>query len=160
MPAIIENQAQAIDTHHIDGVMFRCSECSEVKPVETSGGTGYAWPAGPDNPEAKPICYACCGKRDVADMIATGRATLYLTQPERFGPGLRLESYGRTGHAVVTNWPGTLKLTAFVRQGRHNIAGKRYDAWFTGPDGAKWHGVTYGDNTQICHCHRTKTKAA
>ena len=149
---IIVTQAQARDTRHIEGVMFRCSDCGETKPVQTSGGTGYGYDAA-----ANILCYACCGKRDMADMIENGRATLYLTQPERSAPGLRLDSYGRSGHAIVSNWPGTMRLPCYVKQGRHNIAGKRYDAWFTGPDGKKWHGVTYGDNTQLCHCKRLKS---
>jgi predicted lipoprotein len=54
----------------------------------------------------------------------------------------------------VSNWPGTLKMRAHVRVGNHNMARNRYDAWFTGPDGQQWHGVTIGDNTQLCHCKR------
>ena len=29
-----------------------------------------------------------------------------------------------------------------------------YDVWFIGPDGKEWHGVQYGDLTQVCHCRR------
>lgn len=139
---IIENQAQSRATRHVAGVMFLCGDCGKTKPVGTSGGTGYGW-TDPDNPDDKPVCYECCGKRDVADMIATGRAVLYLT-------------YHKGGTARLTNWPGTIEYRAGVRVGRHNIAGHRYDVWFTGPDGRSWHGVTYGDNTQICRCKRLK----
>lgn len=149
---ILTTQAQSRDAKHVDGLQFRCYECKQVKPVQTSGGTGY----GADN-SGRLICYACCGERDKRDMIKTGRATLYLTQPEHSGPSLRLDSYGPSGHAQVTNWPGTMRLNAYVRRGFHNIARYRYDAWFTGPDGKPWHGVTYGDNTQICHCKRLKS---
>lgn len=123
--------------------MFRCGDCGKIKPVGTSGGTGYGW-ADPDNPDDKPICYECCGKRDVTDMIETGRATLYLTHQTR-------------DTASLTNWPGTVRYRAGVKTGRHNIAGRRYDVWFEGPDGKPWHGVTYGDNTQICRCKRVKS---
>jgi hypothetical protein len=86
-------------------------------------------------------CYECCAERDRADMIATGRATMYLTD------------------GYVTNWPGSLKYrTGPIRTGRHNMAGKRYDTWFHGPDGFTWHAVQYGDNTQIVHCKRTRER--
>lgn len=149
MPTIIETQAQARDTRHVEGVMFRCGDCGEVKPVQSSGGTGYGY-FGHDNPDAKPICYDCCGKRDVAAMTATGRATLYMSKTKG----------ADWNKCEVANWPGTLRLAGGYSVGRHNIAGKRYDVHFTGPDGAQWHGVTYGDNTQICHCKRLKARAA
>lgn len=54
----------------------------------------------------------------------------------------------------ITNWPGTLEFPALqVRSGRHNIAGTRIDVWFfVGKQ--QWHGVQYGEWTQICHCKR------
>lgn len=119
---------------------FHCAACGQDKPVHKDGGTGYGY-----NDKEETICYACCGERDKADMQANGKATLYLTMEQ-----------GKP--AMVSNWPGTLKIEPHhIRVGRHNIAGKRYDAWFTGPDGNPWHGVTYGDNTQICHCKRIKS---
>jgi hypothetical protein len=72
-----------------------------------------------------------------------GRITLYLTDDGR-----------------VTNWPNSLSFKGHVSKGRHNIAGTRYDVWFTGPDGHRWHGTQYGDNTQICHCKRTKERVS
>ena len=60
-----------------------------------------------------------------------GRATLYLVK--------------RDGAHFVTDWPSVLSFKAAVRKGHHNIARYRYDVWFTGPDGAQWHGVTYGE---------------
>lgn len=137
--AILTTQAQLRKAKHVAGLMFRCADCKQVKPVHTEGGTGYGY--GKDN---EPVCYECCGKRDLVDMKATGKATMYLTKLPN-------------GGYEVGNWPGTFKVRANVRIGRHNMAGKRYDAWFTNPaDGMVWHGVTYGDNTQICHCKRTK----
>jgi hypothetical protein len=85
---------------------------------------------------------ACCAIVDRERMGDTGRATLYLTLN---GPN----------GSTVGNWPGTLNFqVGRIKVGRHNIARRRYDVWFAGPNGATWHGVTYGDNTQICHCRR------
>jgi hypothetical protein len=86
-------------------------------------------------------------------MIETGKAVLYLTTTPNMTPaGNR---HGDKG--TVSNWPGSLKFqTGPVKVGRHNMAGKRYDVWFRGPDGKDWHGVQYGENTQLCHCRRIK----
>lgn len=135
---------------------FTCVDCGQVKPTTDDGGTGYAV----DNEGKGKVCYACCGVRDRKDMIEHGKATLYLTMPGKdVDMGVRQGKEIKTGK--VGNWPGTLTFTlnsGAVKVSRHNIAGKRYDVWFTGPDGATWHGVTYGDNTQLCHCRRTKAK--
>ncbi len=143
---ILERQADLRKAVHRpgQGLAFRCGDCGKVEELGTHGSlcTGYGYMA--EGPDEKPICYACCGKRDTARMIETGKTILYLSHK-------RGETRGE-----VTNWPGTLRLTGYVRQGRHNMAGRRYDVWFTGPDGLPWHGVQYGDNTQICHCRRVK----
>ena len=119
---------------------FVCADCGEEK-VQVNpndcGSIGYGI-----GPNGEKVCYACCGKRDSADMIETGRAVLYLTS--------------REGKPVVTNWPGTLILPVrVVRKGRHNFAGVREDVWFTGPDGREWWGVCIGDMT-LCRCRRLK----
>jgi hypothetical protein len=76
-------------------------------------------------------------------MRVDGKITLYLVKLD--------------GAHYVSNFPGTLKLKVWsMRVGRHNLAGKRYDVAFT-HERHVWHGVTYGDMTQICHCKRTKT---
>jgi hypothetical protein len=117
---------------------FVCGRCKETKPLNTegTGGTGYAT-AG-----AAFRCYDCCGEEDSAEMVRTGRAMLYLS---KIGPG---------NEGEVCNWPGTLKFWARVKRGRHNIAGSRYDAWFTGPGGEPWHGVAYGGG--MLRCRRMK----
>ena len=108
---------------------YVCSRCNETV---TAHGL---------DKEDKPVCYECCGKQDRADMIETGKAILYLNDK------------GRT----VSNWPNSLTFhTGAIKKSFHNIARWRYDFWFTGPDKATWHGVQYGDNTQIAHCKRTK----
>lgn len=90
------------------------------------------------------MCFACCAVGDALTMEATGKATMYLTQ------GI--------GAAWITNWPGTLKFNATcVRKGRHNIAGTRYDVYFR-VNGAEWHGVQYGENTQLLRCKRTRVR--
>ncbi len=100
-------------------------------------------------------CYECCADHDRDSMIVSGKATLYLTE---HGPYQMVYPLDNPKAATVTNWPGTLKFVCGrVHVGRHNIAGKRYDVWFTGPEGATWHGVQYGDNTQIAHCKRVKS---
>jgi hypothetical protein len=127
---------------------FRCSQCQKTKRLPTdgkSGGTGYAVTR-----DDAAICYACASENERAAMVATGKATLYLTGIPAFGlkpkPGERL---------AVGDWTGGIKLPVRGHSiGRHNIARRRYDVWFTGPDGNPWRGVTYGDNTQICHCRR------
>lgn len=123
--------------------VFTCDVCNEVIRHISDITLGYG-----TNAEGKQICFACCGKIDREAMISQGKATLYLVS----------YPYESARKWKVTNWPNTLAFPAYVTVGRHNIAGKRYDAYFTGPDGYKWHGVTYGDNSQLCHCKRTKQK--
>jgi hypothetical protein len=129
---------------------FVCADCHEEKVhvnPNGCGGTGYATVR--EDGIEKTVCYDCMGKRDSAEMEATGRAVLYLTVA---GPGAAAPNW-----PVVTNWPGSLKIPVQSRRiGSHNIAGSRTDVWFTGPDGRKWWGVCYGDNTQLCHCRRLK----
>jgi hypothetical protein len=127
---------------------FRCVDCGEEKPVEKEGGTGY----GVDKDDNK-VCYACCAERDKKDMEETGKAVLYL-KTDLWQGGNRT----RRCSGTVSNWPGTLKFEAYVRTGGHNIAGVRYDAYFRDHRGHEWHGVTYGNNTKICHCNRLKQR--
>ena len=117
---------------------FVCSECHKEIELQKSGGTGY----GSDPVTGLKVCYACCGLRDAQEMRSTGKACLYLTSTN--------------GASKLTNWPGTLTIHPYrMTIGRHNIAGKRFDVWFSF-EGQKWHGVQYGENTQICHCKRVK----
>lgn len=117
---------------------FVCADCGEKKVHTDSFTTGYGV-----GPNGEKVCYACCGKRDSAEMTERGRAVLYLTV--------------REGKPVVTNWPGTLTLPVrYSRKGCHNIAGVREDVYFTGPDGREWWGVCIGRNTQICRVRRLK----
>lgn len=125
---------------------FTCASCHRVlcvKPGEMTTGYGRT-------KSGKRHCFDCCGKRDAKAMKRTGRATLYLSGPVGVA-GLSDET---ARPWTVSNWPGTLKIEPWhVREGRHNIAGRRFDCWFNF-DGETWHGVTYGTMTQICHARR------
>ena len=94
--------------------------------------------------ENRKHCYECCAKNDIEQMITDGKFTLYLVE--------------KLQHKYeVTNWPGSLRFNVHhLKIGKHNLARKRYDVWFTGPDGKNWHGTQYGDNTQLVHCRRLK----
>src|SRR5690349_1286529 len=108
---------------------FKCCQCGQTKSSEGCG-TGY----GTDKAGNK-TCYQCIGENDRKELEAAKlgeRFTLYLSKDA-------------TGYKV-TNWPGTFNVSAHVNVGRHNMAGKRYDAYFT-VSGNNFHGITYGDNT-------------
>lgn len=110
-----------------------CGHEIPALPAGHCGGTGYAV-----DREGRKFCYQCCAAEDRRQMATTGRATLYLTGNE------------------LTNWPGSLRIPVRAKsRGRHNIAGSRTDVWFTF-GGHGWHGVQYGDNTQLAHCKRLK----
>ncbi len=157
MTTVLTTQAQLrAHSHHLEGFAFKCGDCGLEKPLGGHGvSTGYGY-YGPDKPDNAPICFECCGKRGRKDMVETGKTTLYLTQDSNSGPSLRLD--GGRGHATLTNWPGTLRLPCYVKRGHHNIARVRYDVWFHF-EGFVWHGVQYGDNTQLCRCKRTKERS-
>lgn len=130
---------------------FTCHRCRVTKPIRDEGlVVGYA-----KDDKDNYLCYECCGEIDRDYMLEQGKITLYLTcEPTWKERSLE----GRKQAGIVSNWPGTLKFTCRTRVGDHNIARYRYDCWFTGPDGYIWHGIQYGDNTQICHCKRTKER--
>lgn len=116
-----------------------CAGCNAPLPIpHPAGASGYGTDA-----KGRKFCYACCAKRDSEQAITTGKWVGYLT----------MKADGWT----VSNWPGSLVLPVRAhKESRHNIAGKRYDVWFAGPDGKAWHGVQIGDNTQIARCARVK----
>lgn len=104
-------------------------------------------------------CYPCCGAVDREYMISTGKITLYLSnEADDLIGGLTVRNSMQGWN--VSNWPDSLrfKIKGYPRKGDHNIARYRYDVWFNGPDGHLWWGVQYGDNTQLCHCKRTKER--
>lgn len=120
--------------------VFTCDQCGEHKEHKSEFSTGYG-----KNDAGQKICFACCGVNDRRDLLALpigGKTWLYLSYND--------------GKYYVSNWPGTLKIPVrYMREGRHNIARKRYDVWFS-LDGLQFHGVQYGDNTQVLHIKRIK----
>jgi len=123
-------------------IMDKLLDCGHSESAHSSITHGY----GIDK-DGKKHCYACCAERDKRNMRETGRACLYLVK----APEINAQAY------AITNWPNSLRFpVGRVRIGRHNMAGKRYDAWFMF-ENETWHAVTYGDNTQIAHCRRVKS---
>lgn len=148
--------------------IYTCDRCHEeiAAPAKDSFTTGYG-----EMPNGDKHCFPCCADLDREHMIADGKITLYLTQSEDsdYLGTQDLRDYARLLNShiypqmsrkchYVTNWPGSLrfKVVGGPGQGYHNMARYRYDVWFIGPDRHIWHGTQYGDNTQLCHCKRTK----
>ena len=114
-----------------------CADCGK-ECIPDGCTTGY----GIDKDDRK-ICFACCGENDRKRLETDDRIDLYLTKND-------------AGEYTVSNWPGTLKIRCGTpRKGRHNIARTRYDVWFKA-GGHEWHGVQYGENTQIVRCQKLK----
>lgn len=112
---------------------FTCSQCNEHKTYESDFTTGY----GTDK-DGNKVCYECCAKNDIEQL-------------GNLKKGEKVCHYLDTTKKKITNWPGSMVLpVSYIRTGRHNIAGKRYDTWFTLGQ-FNYHAVQYGDNTQICH---------
>jgi len=141
MTTIITSFEQSRNVRHVAGVMFKCGDCGQIKPVKTDCSTGYGWKD--ISPQSKPVCVECCAIEDRKIMSTTGKhSRLYYTGDK------------------VTNWPGTLAFKVVSRKSSwHNFAGKngRTDFWFV-VDGYYWHGVNIGDN-QLARCKKTKQKA-
>jgi hypothetical protein len=121
---------------------FVCVDCG--KPIMCEGGTcgatGYAVQS-----DGGHVCYECCAERDKKYLLALkGRESmcLYLVLKD--------------GSYEVTNWPGTLHIRCGIPVKRHhNLAGYAYHTWFWCGD-YRYHGIQYGDNTQICHVRRVR----
>lgn len=61
------------------------------------------------------------------------------------------------------NWPGSLVLPVQRKKNHPRGAGGfhgagRVDYWFTGPDGAAWHGVQRGGSNTLVRCRRLKSR--
>lgn len=124
---------------------FKCCDCGGVFPIQTSGGTGYAYRTQDQSipEEARRMCYPCAAIDERERMIRDGYATLYLVK--------------REGRIWVQNWTGHLEFLSCAKVSRHGggFGTQRTDAWFTGPDGLLWHAVNRGD-MQIARCRRLK----
>ena len=126
---------------------FHCDKCNKNKTHESTMSTGYGTMQNGDK-----HCFECCAITDAEAMGRDGKTTLYLDMSGSNG------QFNYMWHTwKITNWPGTLKFNVVrASKGVHNMAGVRYDVWFHGPRGMTWHGVQYGNNTQIVHCKRLK----
>lgn len=112
---------------------FSCTQCGERKVHESDLSTGY----GKDK-DGNKVCFDCCGINDTNEL-------------ENLKPKEKFTLYMDTKAKKLTNWPGTLVIPlSFIKEGKHNMAGKRYDTWFKF-NGGNYHAVQYGDNTQIAH---------
>ena len=132
---------------------MECSRCHDVIPAPPAGSctTGY----GKDG-AGNILCYPCCGEIEKEWIRKKGRTVLYLSeiQAEGLPPNSRKARY--TANFRVTDWPGTLNLPiTYFKTWYHNIAHTRIDVWFDF-EGQEWHGVQYGENTQLLHCKKTK----
>lgn len=112
---------------------FTCSKCKEYKIHKSDFTTGYGQRSGTN----EIVCYECIGEEDAE---ALGNARL----------GEKFTHY--LSGTTISNWPGSFKIEIRgpIKVGRHNMAGRRYDVWFTFR-GKNFHGTKFGDNTEICH---------
>lgn len=125
--------------------IFDCTRCGQHIEHTDTLTTGYG-----TNAQGEKVCFVCCGILDKAKMHDTGKATGYL---------VKTTDQSNLPLWKVTNWPGTLSYTVkYQRKGHHNIARTRQDVWFEDEHGHNWHGVQYGNMTQLCHCKRLKTR--
>ena len=110
---------------------------------------------GADN---KTHCLTCAGDMEKESMIRNGYGKLYLCyeqEPRQDG----YCDWFTPKNGKLTNCNGTFEIPITrIKRGRHNVAGYRYDVWFK-LGGREWHGVTIGDNTQICRVKAVKSKA-
>lgn len=136
---------------------FYCYHCNRIKSYKSNSIAGYA------NFQGEKYCFDCCSVIDRNYMIDNGKITLYLTLNENYRKCLNKYKPGffnMLNSGYISNWPNTLKFNCNIqfRRHGHNWGLNRYDVWFKGPDGFLWHGVSYGENTQLVHCKRTKIR--
>lgn len=152
-----------IDTFASIDDILECGHAPNWKAKGEFGGIGFGYHN--DLADICRVCYTCCAAYDRAEMIRTGEATLYLTykgpqttwRHPHVGTYAKLADHNRQLYSV-TNWPSSLVFTPClpVRRSKHGggFGAQRTDVWFTGPDGATWHGINRGDS-QILRCKRT-----
>lgn len=135
MRTVLYTQEQLHGASHVDGVFFQCSMCLYIKPVQTTGGTGYGCEHG------KPVCYACCGVQDRGRLVRDGKGVMYLTS----------DADGWS----VSNWPGTFKVRcAEPKHFNHPFTRQAVISYFRYA-GAMWSAKNIGDS-QIAHVRRLK----
>lgn len=86
------------------------------------------------------VCIGCSIEIIKEEMIQEGKYTLYYSKNQ------------------ISDVTGNLKFETLKKKisGSHNIAKRRVDVWFKGPDNKIWWGVQYGVWNEILHCKRTK----
>ena len=132
------------DSLGIEHTTTTCDRCHKVIVPDSPHTTGY----GIRNDQE--MCFACCGELDREELYNLpigGKFILY-------------DCVDHDGNSILTNWPGTLTIHPHYRKtGKHNIAGKRFDMWFSlpaQPEPHVYHAVRYGNMTQIAHVRRIK----
>lgn len=147
-------------------------ECGHPPSASSGLGVGY----GRDPKTGERHCYECCAKRDIEQMIADGKATLYLSHdkagsliecqgfiksPKRTWSAMGQEFHYCTVHEhwKAQNWPGSLNLKVTrVSHGKSWGFGgwqHRVDVQFLGPNGEAWYGRNQGES-QILVAKRRK----
>lgn len=120
--------------------MENCAICKKEITKNPNGGIGYGYRY---NNRTEKICYECCGdidRKGLEDLKQGGKYILYMNTAKKY----------------LSNWPGTFKIElSYIKEGRHNIAGKRFDTWFNF-QGSKYHAVLYGTNTEVAHVKKLK----
>jgi hypothetical protein len=113
-------------------------DCGHKPSKHSNFTTGYG-----TNKDGKTFCYDCCAYNDVQQMLNNKSIVLYLVK--------------NNNQYQVTNWPASLKFNLYGNPviGKHNIAGTQTHVYFK-LYGTIWHGVQYGDNSQLCYCKQTK----
>jgi hypothetical protein len=116
-------------------------DCGHEESDHSSFTSGY----GVDK-DGKKFCYECCANQDKESMRQYGNIDLYLVINKD-------QSHNKYS---VTNWPGSLRIPVmYYKNGKHNMAGSRIDVWFVF-ESQTWHGVNYGENSEVCHCKKVK----
>lgn len=123
---------QTIDKIITDATILDCGHLPSKHETFT---TGYGF-----DRNKKTYCYDCCAKHEAQAMRDTKQAVLYLVNNDK----------------EVTDWPGHLRFNVtYKSSGKHNFGIKRIDLWFNF-NGYVWHGVHYGDNSDLVYCKQTK----
>lgn len=99
-------------------------------------------------------CYDCQARFDAAQMMKDSISYQYLV-PVITNP---LAPYWKEWR--IRNYSVTMefRIPSSPYKSKHNLAGHRYDVWFTGPDGAKWHAVAFGQIVDGCLVKCTRLK--
>lgn len=123
---------------------FTCHTCRRVLPrPKGPGGMGYGV-----EDQGRKHCYQCCALAEFDSMVQMGVGVLYLVDDSTI-----------PGKTWATDWAGRLRFVVrYVKRSPHGggFGCQRSDFWFTGPDGAEWHGINRGD-MQIARVRRTKS---